>query len=134
MMAWVDHATYMERLWAPSSAQSRLFIDELQLREGFEKASNSIRARGGWNINFTEFELEMREEPEEGLWLTAKDAHAGARLVAGAIRLWSECSSSVVLSSGVRHPSSASSVVLAVACSASDLARACRPVTPGAPG
>ena len=70
-MAWVDRATYMERLWALEGAQSRLFINELQLREGFEKASNSIRARGGWDINFTEFELEMREEPEEGLWLTA---------------------------------------------------------------
>ena len=46
-MAWVDRATYMERLWTPSSAQSRLFIGEVQLREGFEKASSSIRARGG---------------------------------------------------------------------------------------
>ena len=48
MTAWVDRATYMERLWALEGAQSRLFIDEVQLREGFEMASNSIRARGGW--------------------------------------------------------------------------------------
>ena len=48
MTAWVDRATYMERLWAREGAQSRLFIDEVQLREGFEMASNSIRARGGW--------------------------------------------------------------------------------------
>lgn len=33
MMAWVDRATYMERLWALEDAQSRLFIDEVQLRE-----------------------------------------------------------------------------------------------------
>ena len=39
-----------------------------------------------------------------------------------------------MLSSGVRHLSFASSVVFDVACSASDLARACRPVAPGAPG
>ena len=52
-------------------AQSRLFIDEVQLREGFGKASSSVRARGGWDVYFTEFELEMHEEPEEGLWLTA---------------------------------------------------------------
>ena len=71
MMAWVDRATYMERLWALGDAQSRLFIDEVQLREGFEMASDSIRARGGWDICLTEFELEMREEPEERLWLTA---------------------------------------------------------------
>ena len=61
----------MERLWALEGAQSRLFIDEVQLREGFERASSSIRARGGWDVYLTEFELEMREEPEEGLWLTA---------------------------------------------------------------
>lgn len=67
MMAWVDRATYMERLWALEDAQSRLFIDEVQLREGFEMASDSIRARGGWDICLTEFELEMREEPEERL-------------------------------------------------------------------
>lgn len=71
MIAWVDRATYMERLWALEDAQSRLFIDEVQLREGFEMASDSIRARGGWDICLTEFELEMREEPEERLWLTA---------------------------------------------------------------
>lgn len=67
MMAWVDRATYMERLWALEDAQSRLFIDEVQLREGFEMASDSIRAHGGWDICLTEFELEMREEPEERL-------------------------------------------------------------------
>ena len=71
MMAWVDRNVYMERLWALEGAQSRLFIDEVQLREGFERASSSIRARGGWDVYLTEFELEMREEPEEGLWLTA---------------------------------------------------------------
>lgn len=48
MTAWADRATYMEWLWALEGAQSRLFIDEVQLREGFEMASNSIRARGGW--------------------------------------------------------------------------------------
>ena len=71
MMTWVDRNVYMERLWALEGAQSRLFIDEVQLREGFEKASSSIRARGGWDVYLTEFELEMREEPEKGLWLTA---------------------------------------------------------------
>lgn len=70
-MAWVDRITYMERLWELEGTQSRLFIDEVWLRESFEKASNSIRARGGWDIYLTEFELEMREEPEEGFWLTA---------------------------------------------------------------
>ena len=63
-----------------------------------------------------------------------KGAHAGACLVAGIVRLWSECLSSAVLSSGVRHLSFASSVVFDVACYASDLARVCRPVAPGAPG
>lgn len=71
MMAWVGHTTYMERLWALEGAQSRLFIDEVQLREGFERASSSIRARGGWGIYLTEFELKMREEPEKGLLLAA---------------------------------------------------------------
>ena len=71
MMAWVDRTAYMERLWAFEGAQSRLFIDEVQLREGSEKTSNSIRARGGWDVYLTEFELEIRREPEEGLWLTA---------------------------------------------------------------
>ena len=47
MMAWVDRNVYMEWLWALEGAQSRLFIDEVQLREGFEKASSSIRACGG---------------------------------------------------------------------------------------
>ena len=71
MMAWVDRTAYMERLWAFEGAQSRLFIDEVQLREGSEKTSNSIRARGGWDVYLSEFELEIRREPEEGLWLTA---------------------------------------------------------------
>ena len=71
MMAWVGHTTYMERLWALEGAQSRLFLDVVQLREGFERASSSNRARGGGDVYLTEFELEMREEPEEGLWLTA---------------------------------------------------------------
>ncbi|WP_199576254.1 hypothetical protein [Collinsella sp. AM17-1] len=70
MMAWVDRNVYMERLWALEGAQSRLFIDKAQLRKGFEGTINSIRARGG-GIYLTEFELEMREEPEKGLWLTA---------------------------------------------------------------
>ena len=71
MMAWVDRDVYMERPWALEGAQGRLFIDEAQPRKGFERASNSIRARGGWDIYLTEFELEIREEPEKGLWLTA---------------------------------------------------------------
>ena len=31
-------------------ARNRLFIDEVQLFEGFEKAVNSIHARGGWDV------------------------------------------------------------------------------------
>ena len=34
-------------------AHNRLFIDEVQLCEGFEKAVNSIHARGGWDIYLT---------------------------------------------------------------------------------
>lgn len=34
-------------------ARNRLFIDEVQLFEGFEKAVNSIHARGGWDIYLT---------------------------------------------------------------------------------
>lgn len=33
--------------------RNRLFIDEAQLCEGFEKAINSIHARGGWDIDLT---------------------------------------------------------------------------------
>ena len=47
MMAWVDRNVYMVRLGALVGAPPRLFIDEVQLREGFEKASSSIRACGG---------------------------------------------------------------------------------------
>ena len=38
-MAWVD--------------RNRLFIDKVLLCEGFEKAINSIHARGGWDIYLT---------------------------------------------------------------------------------
>ena len=48
------------------------------LREGFERTINSIRARGGWDVYLSEFELEMCEESEKGLWLTA-NWHSGAR-------------------------------------------------------
>lgn len=34
-------------------ARNRLFIDEVQLCEGFEKAINSIHARGGWDVCLT---------------------------------------------------------------------------------
>ncbi|WP_322354138.1 ATP-binding protein [Paratractidigestivibacter sp.] len=34
-------------------AHNRLFIDEVQLCDGFEKAVNSIHARGGWDIYLT---------------------------------------------------------------------------------
>ena len=34
-------------------ARNRLFIDEVQLCEGFEKAINSIHARGGWDVHPT---------------------------------------------------------------------------------
>lgn len=80
MMAWVDRNAYMERLWALEGVQSRLFIDEVRLREGFEKASSSIRARGGRDIYLTEFEFGMREEPEKG-------ALAHGELAPGARRL-----------------------------------------------
>ena len=33
--------------------RNRLFIDEVQLCMGFEKATNSIHARGGWDIYLT---------------------------------------------------------------------------------
>lgn len=64
----------------------------------------------------------------------AKGARAGACLGSKFVQLCSECSSSAVLSSGVRHLSFVSSFVFDVACSASDLSRACRPVAPDAPG
>lgn len=70
----------------------------------------------------------LAEEKEGG----AEDA--GACLGARFVRLWPECLSSAVLSSGVRHLSFAYFVVFGVACSANDLAQACRPVAPGAPG
>ena len=44
------------------------------------------------------------------------------------VRLWLECFSSAVLSSGVRHLSFASFVVFDVACSASDLAQVFSPL------
>ena len=78
MIVWIDRNVYMERPWALEGAQGRLFIDEVQLREGFERTINSIRARGGWDVYLSEFELEMREESEKGLWLTA-NWHSGAR-------------------------------------------------------
>lgn len=36
-----------------NGVHNRLFIDEVQLCEGFEKAVNSIHARGGWDIYLT---------------------------------------------------------------------------------
>ena len=36
-----------------AGARNRLFIDEVQLCEGFEKAINSIHARGGWDVYLT---------------------------------------------------------------------------------
>jgi predicted AAA+ superfamily ATPase len=35
------------------NAHNRLFVDEVQLCDGFEKAINSIHARGGWDIYLT---------------------------------------------------------------------------------
>lgn len=34
-------------------ARNRLFIDEVQMCGGFEKAINSIHARGGWDVCLT---------------------------------------------------------------------------------
>lgn len=48
------HALYreiMERY--KGGTRNRLFIDEVQLCEGFEKAINSIHARGGWDVYLT---------------------------------------------------------------------------------
>lgn len=39
-------------LWK-EGAHNRLFIDEVQLCDGFEKAINSIHAKGGWDIYLT---------------------------------------------------------------------------------
>jgi hypothetical protein len=50
------------------------------------------------------------------------------------VRLWLECFSSAVLSSGVRHLSFASFVVFGVACSASDLAQVFSPLPQVHPG
>ncbi len=36
-----------------NGVRNRLFIDEVQLCDGFEKAVNSIHARGGWDIYLT---------------------------------------------------------------------------------
>lgn len=45
------HREIMERY--KEGARNRLFIDEVQLCGGFEKAINSIHARGGWDIYLT---------------------------------------------------------------------------------
>lgn len=39
--------------WHKEGARNCLFIDEVQLCEGFEKAINSIHGRGGWDIYLT---------------------------------------------------------------------------------
>ncbi len=45
------HREIIERY--KGGTRNRLFIDEVQLCEGFEKAINSIHARGGWDIYLT---------------------------------------------------------------------------------
>lgn len=45
------HREIIERY--KGGARNRLFIDEVQLCEGFEEAINSIHARGGWDIYLT---------------------------------------------------------------------------------
>lgn len=48
------HALHRENIERhKEGARNRLFIDEVQLCEGFEKAINSIHARGGWDIYLT---------------------------------------------------------------------------------
>lgn len=39
--------------WHKEGARNCLFIDEVQLCEGFEKAINGIHARGGWDVCLT---------------------------------------------------------------------------------
>lgn len=45
------HREIIERY--KGGTRNRLFIDEVQLCGGFEKAINSIHARGGWDVCLT---------------------------------------------------------------------------------